>query len=181
LDGSIAQGRDAESLPRSAFVSAVFFTPVPRRSGFRRFSRRPRSLSAQSSLFGGAYLIFLGIKMILDRRKHLSLPSNFRRRTTTAAFRQGVFTNILNPKVALFFSRFSSAVHRPDIEQQGPGVSDPRFTFVTTGTVWCLILAWFCFSFLANDCEQTRRSRNGSIEQPARSLFFLGLRLATAK
>src|SRR5437870_12549782 len=31
-------------------------------------------------LLGGAYLIFLGIKMLLDRTKHLSLSSNFRRR-----------------------------------------------------------------------------------------------------
>src|SRR5213593_456626 len=37
-------------------------------------------------LLGGAYLVFLGIKMILDRRKQLSLPSSFRRRTTSAAF-----------------------------------------------------------------------------------------------
>ncbi len=57
-------------------------------------------------LLGGVYLIFLGIKMLLDRGKHLSLPANFRRRTTLAAFRQGILTNILNPKVALFFSPF---------------------------------------------------------------------------
>src|ERR1700730_10100149 len=57
-------------------------------------------------LLGGAYLIFLGAKMILDRRKQLSLPANFRRRTTLAAFRQGILTNILNPKVALFFLAF---------------------------------------------------------------------------
>ena len=57
-------------------------------------------------LLGDAYLIFLGIKMILERSGQLSLPSNFRRRTTAAAFRQGVLTNVLNPKVALFFLAF---------------------------------------------------------------------------
>src|ERR1700724_342984 len=62
--------------------------------------------SGAIKLLGGAYLIFLGIKMILHRRKQLSLPSDFRRRSSAAAFRQGVLTNVLNPKVALFFLAF---------------------------------------------------------------------------
>lgn len=52
---------------------------------------------------GAAYLVFLGIKMIRSRDTELpvdtSAPSN-------GAFRQGVLTEALNPKTALFFLSF---------------------------------------------------------------------------
>jgi threonine/homoserine/homoserine lactone efflux protein len=52
---------------------------------------------------GAAYLIFLGIRMI--RSRNTQLPAE-----TTApsgnAFRQGVLTEALNPKTALFFLSF---------------------------------------------------------------------------
>ena len=52
---------------------------------------------------GAAYLIFLGIKMIRSRNTEFPLntfaPSN-------GAFRQGVLTEALNPKTALFFLSF---------------------------------------------------------------------------
>ena len=53
-------------------------------------------------------------------------------------------------------------------------------TFVTTGTIWCLVLAWFASVF------SERLRGNETIEQwlnrAAGALFvFLGLRLASAK
>jgi RhtB (resistance to homoserine/threonine) family protein len=131
-------------------------------------------------LLGGAYLIFLGIKMILDRRKQLSFPSSFRRRTATAAFRQGVFTNILNPKVALFFLAFLPQFIDPASNAKVAAFLALGFTFVTTGTIWCLILAWFASAL----SERLRRSETISqwLNRTAGALFvFLGLRLATSK
>src|SRR6516164_1203907 len=57
-------------------------------------------------LLGAVYLLFLGAKMILDRSKRSDRPLDFRRCTNAAAFRQGALTNMLNPKVALFFLAF---------------------------------------------------------------------------
>src|SRR5256886_10286126 len=53
---------------------------------------------------GAAYLVFLGIRMI--RSRNTSLPSDVAAEATApsgGAFRQGIFTEALNPKTALFF------------------------------------------------------------------------------
>ena len=131
-------------------------------------------------LLGGAYLIFLGLKMILERSGQLSLPSNFQRHTTAAAFRQGVLTNILNPKVALFFLAFL-----PQFIDPASGTKILAFlflglTFVTTGTIWCFILAWFASAFSKR--LRTNQTVAQWLNRTAGALFvFLGVRLATVK
>ena len=131
-------------------------------------------------LLGGAYLVFLGIKMILDRRKQLSLPYNFRRRTSAAAFRQGVFTNILNPKVALFFLAFLPQFIDPASNVKVLAFLTLGLTFVTTGTIWCLILAWF--ASVLSERLRTNDTIAQWLNRTAGALFvFMGVRLATAK
>jgi threonine/homoserine/homoserine lactone efflux protein len=55
--------------------------------------------------FGAAYLCFLGIRMILDARRDEALPINTLPRAKNP-FVQGVLTEVLNPKTALFFLSF---------------------------------------------------------------------------
>src|SRR5499433_3176845 len=52
---------------------------------------------------GAAYLVFLGIKMIRSRNIELSREISARK---GSAFRQGILTEALNPKTALFFLSF---------------------------------------------------------------------------
>jgi threonine/homoserine/homoserine lactone efflux protein len=56
---------------------------------------------------GAAYLVFLGVKMI--RSRNTPLPDNaaaLNSSSTSNAFRQGILTEALNPKTALFFLSF---------------------------------------------------------------------------
>ena len=56
---------------------------------------------------GAAYLIFLGMRMI--RSRNTPLPETDSRETSVPsgnAFRQGILTEVLNPKTALFFLSF---------------------------------------------------------------------------
>jgi threonine/homoserine/homoserine lactone efflux protein len=57
---------------------------------------------------GAAYLCFLGIKMILDARRQETLPTNDFAANGAARnpLWQGVATEVLNPKTALFFLSF---------------------------------------------------------------------------
>lgn len=52
---------------------------------------------------GAAYLIFLGIRMIRSRNVEMNLAPQG---PSQGAFRQGVLTEVLNPKTALFFLSF---------------------------------------------------------------------------
>ena len=71
------------------------------------------ALIAQSALAfdiikyaGAAYLVYLGIRCLLKKNTALVAPKNVQPLPYKRIFWQGVLTNVLNPKVALFFLAF---------------------------------------------------------------------------
>src|SRR2546423_6442329 len=180
LGRSIMQGREAGIASALGISLGSIFHTGAAALGLSAILATSALAFGTIKLIGGAYLIFLGIKMILDRRSELSFPSNFRRRTTLAAFRQGILTNILNPKVALFFLAFLPQFIDPASNAKVAAFILLGLTFVTTGTIWCLVLTWFASAF----SERLRANETIAqwLNRTADALFvFLGLRLATAK
>lgn len=60
-------------------------------------------------LVGAAYLVYVGISLLLQKQPDgaaLDISSTLPSKTTRQAFWQGFLTNVLNPKVALFFLAF---------------------------------------------------------------------------
>jgi threonine/homoserine/homoserine lactone efflux protein len=107
------------------------------------------------------------------------LPAEFDQKDRVAVFRQGILTNVLNPKVALFFLAFLPQFIDSATPSKMPAFLLLGFTFVTTGTLWCLGLAWFAATL------STRLRGNEGVaamlNRAVGSLFiFLGLRLAFA-
>lgn len=180
LGRTIAQGREAGIASALGISLGSIFHTCAAALGLTAVLATSALAFGTIKLLGGAYLIFLGIKMILDRRKELSLPSSFRRRTTSAAFRQGILTNILNPKVALFFMAFLPQFIDPGSNAKIAAFISLGLTFVTTGTIWCLVLAWFASAFSKR--LRTNETISQWLNRTAGALFvFLGVRLATAK
>jgi threonine/homoserine/homoserine lactone efflux protein len=60
---------------------------------------------------GAAYLVFLGVKMIRSRKNELPTETSS---PQGSAFRQGILTEALNPKTALFFLSFIPQFIAPD-------------------------------------------------------------------
>ena len=180
LGRSVAQGREAGVASAFGICLGSIFHTCAAALGLSAILATSAQAFVAIKLLGGASLVFLGMKMILDRRRELALPSNFRHRTTLAAFRQGVLTNVLNPKVALFFLAFLPQFIDPTSNMKIAAFITLGLTFVTTGTIWCLMLAWFASGL-------SERLRNNVtiaqwLNQTAGAIFvFLGLRLATAK
>jgi threonine/homoserine/homoserine lactone efflux protein len=55
---------------------------------------------------GAVYLIYLGVRSFLDKEKNIPVNDSIKKRSYKKIFWQGVLTNMLNPKVALFFLAF---------------------------------------------------------------------------
>ncbi|MGZ9720549.1 LysE family translocator [Rhizobium miluonense] len=62
---------------------------------------------------GVAYLIYLGFKAFREKAESLDMPTA-QSMTPMRAFRQGFFTEILNPKTALFFLAFLPQFIHPE-------------------------------------------------------------------
>jgi RhtB (resistance to homoserine/threonine) family protein len=130
---------------------------------------------------GAAYLIYQGIRLICEKPQPtdssttLSTPVGLWR-----IYRQGALTNILNPKVALFFLAFLPQFISATSPNKVLSFLALGTVFIITGTIWCLILAVFSSSLgkrLRNSEAMTVRLRkiNGVL------FGLLGLKLATAR
>ncbi len=84
---------------------------------------------------GAAYLVYLGIRALLERSDDLPLASA-RRVDAPRAFRQAVAAEILNPKTALFFLAFLPQFVRPE---HGPVFVQ----FATLGLIFVAMSAAF--------------------------------------
>jgi RhtB (resistance to homoserine/threonine) family protein len=180
LGRSIAQGRAAGIASALGIATGSIFHTCAAALGLSAILATSAWAFSAIKLVGGAYLVFLGVKMFLQRQHPLNLPSNFRRSTAYAALRQGILTNVLNPKVALFFLAFLPQFIDPDSPAKVPAFLTLGLTFVTTGTIWCLILAWFASAL------GERLRGNPTIAEVLNcavgSLFvFLGARLAATR
>ncbi|HEV8017473.1 MAG TPA: LysE family translocator [Steroidobacteraceae bacterium] len=95
-------------------------------------------------LCGGAYLIYLGGRLFFTRHPANAtgdLQSDAPLGSAWLAFGQGVLTNVLNPKVALFFLALLPQFISPASPSKTLAFLALGATFITTGTIWCLILA----------------------------------------
>ena len=55
---------------------------------------------------GAAYLIYLGVRMMLEKPSEADIQVNTDSTSSKSAFTQGILTEVLNPKTALFFLAF---------------------------------------------------------------------------
>jgi threonine/homoserine/homoserine lactone efflux protein len=179
LGRSIAHGRRAGIASALGISVGSIFHTAAAALGLSAFLATSAWAFIGVKLAGAAYLIFLGVRALLERQPDLALPAHFKQNGPTAAFRQGILTNVLNPKVALFFLAFLPQFIDSATPSKTTAFLVLGFTFVTTGTIWCLVLAWFAATFSAR--LRGNATVAALLNRVVGSLFiFLGLRLAVA-
>ena len=129
---------------------------------------------------GAAYLCYVGITMLLSRQP---APTDFgalgRGGTPLRqVFWQGVLTDALNPKVAMFFLAFLPQFVDAEAPHKTVAFLLLGLIFISGGTVWCFCLA----AFAARAASRIRQSGRALlwINRALGGLFvYLGIRIAT--
>jgi threonine/homoserine/homoserine lactone efflux protein len=133
-------------------------------------------------LLGASYLVFLGAQAFLRAYKGVEVAGAARGRPTQSgapsavAYRQGVLSNLGNPKMAVFFTSLLP-------QFAGDGGSGSFFPFLLLGVVFCLLtLGWLSMYALvvakAGDFLRRRSIRRLLDAITGAVLVGLGLRLA---
>jgi threonine/homoserine/homoserine lactone efflux protein len=90
---------------------------------------------------GVGYLVYLGIRALLDRGGGLDVPAA-RRIGAAAAFRQAVLAEMLNPKTALFFLAFLPQFLQPQAGSAVLQLTVLGVIVVVIGAAYTLLLAF---------------------------------------
>jgi threonine/homoserine/homoserine lactone efflux protein len=141
-------------------------------------------LAASSAAFaivkwvGAAYLCYVGITMLLSRPSASAEPAKDAGPLSLAkVYWQGVLTNVLNPKVALFFLAFLPQFVVVDAPDKGLALLLLGLIFVFNATLVCLCVA----AFAARTARGVRQSGRAElwINRGLGGLFvYLGTRIA---
>ena len=120
---------------------------------------------------GAAYLIYLGI-MALKSKSNIKLEDKGDVVPFFTTFRQGFFTNILNPKVALFFLALLPQFVKSNAESAVPFLI-LGLTFIFIGSLWSLFLVWAS----ARMSQALRQSKFSFYLNKAAGIIFIALGL----
>ena len=129
---------------------------------------------------GAIYLAYLGVKLMLERSPASAEVAAFPSERPWAIYRAGLLTNVLNPKVALFFMAFLPQFVAPTADSRIAAFLFLGAIFIFNGTLWCLVLVWGA-SAVSRRLRQRRSS--GLVLKRATGAVFVGLgaRLAFSK
>ncbi|PND38844.1 lysine transporter LysE [Paucibacter aquatile] len=97
-------------------------------------------------LLGAAYLVYIGLSLLLrraaaegPREAAATLPP---KQSLRSIYLQGLLTNVLNPKVALFFLAFVPQFIAADAPSKPLAFVFLGLVFNLNGMLWCHFLAW---------------------------------------
>ena len=182
LGRSIAQGRKAGVVSVLGISTGALFHIAASAFGLSAILMASAIVFSIIKYIGAGYLVYLGIRMLLSKNDALgtAVDSASTKVNYIRIYKQGILTNILNPKMALFFLAFLPQFIQPTKANSPLPFLILGCIFLTTGTIWCLIVA--LFSSYATDTLRQRPSIKRIMEKISGGLFiFLGLKIAIEK
>ncbi|MDB5764627.1 MAG: Threonine efflux protein [Herminiimonas sp.] len=134
---SIAQGRGAGLVSALGISLGCCVHAVASALGLSAILAASATAFSIVKLAGGAYLIYLGIRMLLAKPAgSIETAALQKSRPLKKIFWQAVITNVLNPKVVLFFLSFIPQFVRTDSPQKAAAFLLLGLTMAAISTVW---------------------------------------------
>jgi RhtB (resistance to homoserine/threonine) family protein len=178
---SIAQGRAAGLVSALGISAGCCVHAIAATLGLSALLATSATAFTLIKLAGGIYLMYLGLRMLLTRASHDGAPAkNASARPLRTIFLQALVTNLLNPKVVLFFLSFFP-------QFVSPTATGKTLSFLLLGAVFVLMsTGWNCATALISG---TLARRVGSsqrvrlwLERCVGAAFIaLGARIAFAR
>ena len=141
LRSSLQAGRRAGTRVAAGAASGSVAWGICSAAGLTAMLAASAQLYRAVQLAGALYLVTLGIRGWLARSRHPAEPDSARRRPSSTGFRTGLLSNLLNPKVGLFFLAVM-----PQFIPHHAHASGYVLAFAATDGViaaaWLLIVAW---------------------------------------
>ena len=131
---------------------------------------------------GAAYLCYIGLTMLFSRqvKSSESAVRDSRDVSLSRVFWQGALTDVLNPKVAMFFLAFLPQFVDADAPHKPLAFLMLGLIFIFNGTLWCLGVA--VMSARAAGHVRTSSRAMAWINRSLGALFvYLGVRIAFAQ
>jgi threonine/homoserine/homoserine lactone efflux protein len=138
---SLSQGTKAGVFSALGIFSGCLFHTAAATFGLSKIIEESVLLFSIIKYAGAAYLIYLGVRALFRQRKTkteiVSLPSMSDRKI----FLQGMLTNVLNPKVAIFFLSFLPQFINPQSSHLTGQIAFLGLWFDVQGTLILLLVA----------------------------------------
>ena len=103
---SLAQGRAAGVLSAAGVCTGILVHTAIVALGIGALLQASETLFFLLKLAGAAYLVYLGLRLLLQRDALAPREAAAARLPSTKLFAQGVLSNVTNPKIVVFFLAF---------------------------------------------------------------------------
>lgn len=178
LSKSIGQGRKAGIVSTLGIGTGNIVHTILAAFGLSLIIAKSIFLFNTIKFIGAGYLIYLGYKMLTDKSQlNTDGIEPARKVNYWKIFRDGIVTNVLNPKVALFYIAFLPQFIDPSLKSTILPFLLLGTTFITTGTIWCFILAIFA-STIFRKLKQNKKVSRFINKVCGTALIGLGIKVA---
>jgi RhtB (resistance to homoserine/threonine) family protein len=183
---SVAQGRGAGLMSALGICTGCCVHTIACAFGLTAVLAASATAFTVIKFAGALYLIYLGVRLAFSSagksqqaRNDAAQDAALAAKSLRQLFLQGFWTNVLNPKVVLFFVSFFPQFVSSETEHKALAFLTLGGVFIAMSVVWCLFLVW-----VASGVTRRLGGKPGVkkwLDRVVGSAFVgLGLKLATA-
>jgi RhtB (resistance to homoserine/threonine) family protein len=177
---SLSQGTKAGVFSALGIFTGCLFHIAAATFGISQIIEESVLLFSIIKYAGAAYLIFLGIRSLVNKRKRATEIKSLPAMSNRKIFLQGMTTNILNPKVAIFFLSFLPQFINPQSRYLEEQIAFLGLWFDLQGTIVLLMIATVTGAF-RNLLQKKRGFWRWQEKITGIILFGLGVKMLFAK